>query len=176
MTAGKTYHIRWPEGAKITMDERSLEQIRKTLEAQFKLTIYNQPGFKFFHSIGNTNFFQRFKTNDGIDFGTLHVYWDKDAEDQIYIMDEKKNLKEYIKGGWRHRWFAPDETPEVVAPFGKSIISEEGMKKIYKAFADKIADVAVRQNKNRMEEAQQQERKTKREENREDEEKEILLN
>ena len=48
MTAGKTYHIRGPEGAKITMDERSLEEIRKTLEAQFKLTIYNQPGFKFF--------------------------------------------------------------------------------------------------------------------------------
>ena len=90
-------------------------------------------------------------------------------------MDEKKNLKEYIKGGWRHRWFAPDETPEVVAPFGKSIISEEGMKKIYKALADRIADVALRQNKSRMEEAQQQERNTKREENKEDE-KPLILN
>ena len=176
MTAGKTYHIRWPEGAKITMDERSLEQIRKTLEAQFKLTIYNQPGFKFFHSIGNTNFFQRFKTNDGIDFGTLHVYWDKDAEDQIYIMDEKKNLKEYIKGGWRHRWFAPDETPEVVAPFGKSIISEEGMKKIYKIHAQKLADVAVRQNERVIEERLRQEKIKQFEEENEEEDENILLN
>ena len=59
----KSFHINWPKGAKITMDEKSLEEIRKTLEVQFKLTIYNQPGFKFFHSMGNTNFFQRFKNH-----------------------------------------------------------------------------------------------------------------
>ena len=171
----KSFHINWPKGAKITMDEKSLEEIRKTLEVQFKLTIYNQPGFKFFHSMGNTNFFQRFKTNDGIDFGTCHVYWDKDADDEIYVIDKNKNLKEYIKCGWRHRWFAPGETPEVVAPFGKSIISEEGMQKIYKVHAERIADIALRQNKNRMEELQHQQQKTKHEDNEEEDEK-ILLN
>ena len=168
----KSFHINWPKGAKITMDEKSLEEIRKTLEVQFKLTIYNQPGFKFFHSMGNTNFFQRFKTNDGIDFGTCHVYWDKDAENNVVTYNpETGERTNNAKGDWRHRWFKPGEIPEVVAPFGNNIISEEGMRKIYKIHAEKLADIAVKQNKNRMEEREQRQ-----EFKQEDEDEKILLN
>lgn len=70
------YQITWPEGAELKMDPKHLMEIRNSLETQFKLMIYKQPGFKFFPSLGNTNFFQHFRTNDGIDFGVCHLYWD----------------------------------------------------------------------------------------------------
>ena len=91
------------------MDERTFQEMRKSLETQFKQTIRSQPGFPFFHSIGNTNFFQGFKSDDGTDFGVLHVYWDKE---------------------WRHRWLKKEDGYPVVAPFGNSPISEEGWQKI----------------------------------------------
>ena len=49
------------------------------------------------------------------------------------------------------------------------------MQKIYKVHAERIADIALRQNKNRMEELQHQQQKTKHEDNEEEDEK-ILLN
>ena len=67
------YHLRWPKGAKLTMDERSLEQIRCSLEHQFREAISKQPGFEFYHSIGNCNFFQHFKTADGLDLSLIHI-------------------------------------------------------------------------------------------------------
>ena len=167
------FHINWPKGATLTMDEKSLQEMRQGLEVQFKHIIYTQPGFEFYHSIGNTNFFQRFRTNDGIDFGTLHVYWDKNAENNVVLVDpETGERTNRDKGDWRHRWFKPGETPEVVAPFGNNIISEEGMRKIYKIHAEKLADIAVKQNKNRMEEREQRQ-EFKQEE---DEDEKILLN
>ena len=54
----KPFHINWPKGATLTMDEKSLQEMRQGLEVQFKHIIYTQPGFEFYHSIGNTNFFQ----------------------------------------------------------------------------------------------------------------------
>ncbi len=59
------YQITWPEGAELKMDHKQLMEIRNSLETQFKLMIYKQPGFKFFPSLGNTNFFHHFRTNDG---------------------------------------------------------------------------------------------------------------
>jgi len=152
----KQFYINWPKGAKLTMDERSLEEIRKSLEAQFKQMIYKQPGFQFFHSIGNTNFFQRFKTHEGIDFGVLHVYWE---------------------GDWKHRWIKHEDGYPVVAPFGNSIISEEGMHKIYRIHAEKAAIAAQRQNEHRVVQESRL-RKLKQQEDIEEEieNKKILLN
>ena len=87
------YQITWPEGAELKMDPKHLMEIRNSLETQFKLMIYKQPGFKFFPSLGNTNFFQHFRTNDGIDFGVCHLYWDKDATDNIDFIDENAFIK-----------------------------------------------------------------------------------
>ena len=79
------------------MDERSFQEMRKGLEIQFKYILYRKPGFKFFHSIGNWNFFQRFKSDDGkIDFGVLHVYWDKDAENMIDYVDKEGNFRPHV--------------------------------------------------------------------------------
>ena len=91
MTDKKTkpeYQITWPEGAELKMDPKHLMEIRNSLENQFKFMIYKQPGFKFFPSLGNTNFFQHFRTNDGIDFGVCHLYSDKDATDKIDFIDD----------------------------------------------------------------------------------------
>ncbi len=109
-------------------------EMRKGLEIQFKYMIYKQPGFRFFHSIGNTNFFQGFKSEDPpLDFGVLHVYWDKDADDEIYVLDNEGKVKPKINGGWRHRWFDPDQTPEPWNNFGEDPISEKGRELLIKA-------------------------------------------
>ena len=39
----KPFKLSWPEGAKLSMDERSFLEMRKGLEIQFKHIIYNQP-------------------------------------------------------------------------------------------------------------------------------------
>ena len=121
------YTLKWPEGAELKMDERSINEIRKSLEIQFKYIIYNQPGFKFFHSIGNTNFFQAFKTNDGIDFGVGHVYWDRNAEDNIYYHTDGKVDKQ--GGGWRFRWlpagcYEPFGEPSIISDKGRHLIAQ----------------------------------------------------
>ena len=144
MTDKKTkpeYQITWPEGAELKMDPKHLMEIRNSLETQFKLMIYKQPGFKFFPSLGNTNFFQHFRTNDGIDFGVCHLYWDKDATDKIDFIDEDGKVEER-RGGWRVRWL-PKGCYEVVGD--PSPISEEGYKKIATAMAERIARTAVKQ-------------------------------
>ena len=169
----KPFNINWPKGATLTMDDKSLQEMRYGLEVQFKHIIYSQPGFEFFKSIGNKNFFQRFKTNDGLDFGTLHVYWDKDAENNIVTCNpETGERTNSAKGDWRHRWFKPDEKP---TPFENSIISEEGMQKIYRIHAKKLVDAAQNENK-RMMEKRQQRQKFEQEEDNEEEDEKILLN
>ena len=144
MTDKKTkpeYQITWPEGAELKMDPKHLMEIRNSLETQFKFMRYKQPGFKFFPSLGNTNFFQHFRTNDGIDFGVCHLYWDKDATDKIDFIDDKGKVEER-RGGWRVRWL-PKGCYEVVGD--PSPISEEGYKKIATAMAERIARTAVKQ-------------------------------
>ena len=106
------YHITWPAGTKISMDERSLEQIRGSLEQQFREAISKQPGFEFYHSIGNCNFFQHFKTADGLDFGVCHLYWEKE---------------------WKIRWL-PAGCYEVIGT--PSPISDEGWRIIYREHAE----------------------------------------
>ena len=101
--------------------------------------IYKQPGFKFFPSLGNTNFFQHFRTNDGIDFGVCHLYWDKDATDNMDFIDENGKVEER-RGGWRVRWL-PKGCYEVVGD--PSPISTEGYKKVAKAMAERVAQTAV---------------------------------
>ena len=80
------------------MKKEDLDEIKKTLELQFKHNL--QSGFKYY-PMGNTNFFQHFKTNDGIDFGVCHLYWDK-RDDGIDYVDENGNLMDK-KGGWKVR-------------------------------------------------------------------------
>ena len=128
------YKFDWPKGAELKMKKEDLDEIKKTLELQFKHIIYSQPGFKYFPAMGNTNFFQHFKTNDGIDFGVCHLYWDKNADDGIDYVDEDGNLMDKSKGGWKVRWL-PAGCYDVIGE--PSPISKEGWKKIAQAYLDK---------------------------------------
>ena len=69
------YKFEWPKGAELKMDKKDLDEIKKTLELQFKHIIYSQPGFKYYPAMGNTNFFQHFKTNNS----TLLYEWLKNV-------------------------------------------------------------------------------------------------
>ena len=51
------YKFEWPKGAELKMKKEDLDEIKKTLELQFKRVIYSQPGFKYYPAMGNTNFF-----------------------------------------------------------------------------------------------------------------------
>ena len=114
------YHLTWPEGTQITMDERSLQQIKDSLEHQFREAISKSPGFDFFHSIGNTNFFQHFKTADGLDFGVCHLYWD---------------------GSWKIRWLPAG----CYEPIGKpNPISEEGWRIIDREISERISQSTIK--------------------------------
>jgi len=129
------YTLKWPEGASFQMDEKSITEIRNSLEMQFKQIIYSQPGFGFYQSIGNTNFFQAFKTTDGIDFGVGHLYWDKTAEDNIYYHEDGTEKKQ--NGGWRFRWlppgcYEPVGEPSVISKRGHEIIAQEFARRIRK--------------------------------------------
>ena len=135
------YHIEWPEGAEIKMHPQHLEEIKKSLETQFKTMIYKQPGFKFFPCLGNTNFFQHFRTHDGIDFGVCHLYWDKNAVSDVDYIDSDGNVEQH-KGGWRIRWL-PAGCYDVVGE--PSPVSEKGWKLIHQAIAKKVASCAKKQ-------------------------------
>ena len=37
------YKFEWPKGAELKMDKKDLDEIKKTLEFQFKHIIYSQP-------------------------------------------------------------------------------------------------------------------------------------
>jgi len=55
------YKFEWPKGAELKMKKEDLDEIKKTLELQFKHIIYSQPGFKYYPAMGNTNFFPTFQ-------------------------------------------------------------------------------------------------------------------
>ena len=103
------FKVSWPEGTQLRIDKEHLFEMRKALETQFKYIIYKQPGFNKFHSMGKTNFFQHFRTPDGIDFGVCNLYWDKDANDNIDYADEYGNIISKQIGGWCVRWFTKAE-------------------------------------------------------------------
>ena len=149
------YTLKWPEGASFQMDEKSINEIRNSLEMQFKQIIYSQPGFRYFQSMGSTNFFQAFKTNDGIDFGVGHLYWDKKAVDNIDYVDADGNIVDKQKGGWRFRWlpagcFEPVGDPSVISEKGHQIIAQEFARRIQKVMK---ANVEVQEDEQINEEA-----------------------
>ena len=124
------FNVKWPEGAKLTMDEQSLVEMRKGLEIQYLRMLCAQPGFKFFHSMGAHDFMQGFQTTDGLNFGILHVYWD---------------------GDWKHHWLQPD-SPEIAEIINRrhSVISAQGrmlVQELFKKQMEKFIQVEVKKQK-----------------------------
>jgi len=84
------------------MDERSFLEMRKGLEIQMRYKLYQDSAFRFWHSLGIFNFIQGFRSDiDDVDFGVLHIYWDRNGQDNILYPDGTPQLP----GIWRHKWY-----------------------------------------------------------------------
>ena len=132
------------------MDERSFLEMRKALEIQMRYKLYQDPAFRFWHSMGIYNFLQGFRSDiDDVDFGILHIYWDRNGQDNILYPDGTPQLP----GIWRHKWYNasvdPTTIPLVKHPH-KDIISEEGKRKMIETVIEAqrtvIENAAKKQN------------------------------
>ena len=132
------------------MDERSFLEMRKGLEIQMRHNLYQDSAFRFWHSLGIFNFIQGFRSDiDDVDFGTLHIYWDRNGQDNILYPDGTPQLP----GIWRHKWYDapvdPTTIPLVKHPH-EDIISEGGRMKLIEAVIEAqrkvIKNAARKQN------------------------------
>jgi len=82
------------------MDDLTLQEIRKGLEQQFRLKLYQDPKFPFLHSMGITHLFQSFDAKEDGYIGTLHLEWtNEDGEPSYHTKD-----KHFVSGFWKSEW------------------------------------------------------------------------
>ena len=132
------------------MDERNFLEMRRGLEIQMRYKLYQDTAFKFWHSLGIYNFIQGFRSDiDDVDFGILHIYWDRNGQDNILYPDGTPHLP----GTWKHKWYDASVDPTTI-PLVKhphdDIISKEGRMKMIEAVIESqriiIENAAKKQN------------------------------
>ena len=106
----------------MTDDEK--QQIRKQAEVNIKLSLFKQPAFPYFHSMGCFEFFYPVKTDKEI-VGFLHIWWNKNKSSGIVI-----NGKEG-KGFWETTWYDNAIDKLKVEPFGPPIVNQEKVMQIF---------------------------------------------
>jgi len=118
------------------MDERSFLEMRKGLEIQMRHKLYQDSAFRFWHSLGIFNFIQGFQSDiDDVDFGILHIYWDRNGQDNILYPDGTPQLP----GIWRHKWYDASVDPTtipLVKHLHEDIISESGKQKMIETMVE----------------------------------------
>jgi len=82
------------------MDDLTLQEIRKGLEQQFRLKLYQDPKFPFLHSMGMTHLFQSFDAKEDGYIGTLHLWWANESGEPSHHSKDKH----FISGGWYGEW------------------------------------------------------------------------
>jgi peptide subunit release factor RF-3 len=87
--------------------ETNLQQLRDSLETQFRLNFYQDPKFPYLHSVGIKDVFQSFESNqDNVGFiGVLHLWWVN--EDNNIVYDKPTAIKP--KGVWHSEWLESAE-------------------------------------------------------------------
>ena len=128
------------------IDPELKKQIQLGFEIETKHNLYKKPEFRFLHSLGIWNFINAFtytleNEKEPQPFGVLHLYWDKDAIDNIVTPDGKP----WMKGMWKHKWYEPGETIQAVSYWDRYGMSEEGKKKVEKIFTDLHNKALLRQ-------------------------------
>jgi len=85
----------------------NLQQLRDSLETQFRYNFYQDPKFPYLHSVGIKDIFQSFECNqDDIGFvGVLHLWWVN--EDNNIVYDKPTVIKP--KGVWHSEWLESAE-------------------------------------------------------------------
>lgn len=89
------------------MKDLNLQQLRDSLETQFRYNFYQDPKFPYLHSVGIKDIFQSFECNqDDIGFvGVLHLWWVN--EDNNIVYDKPTVIKP--KGVWHSEWLESAE-------------------------------------------------------------------
>jgi len=135
-------------------DEENLKQLRFAMETQFKYIQYRRPEFRFLHSMGCHNIFQGFKS-DNLDLGILHLYWDRDKENNIQYYDKYTGeLRPMMKGEWCHRWYSPGnaDAPTRLEPVNYHPEIKIDETKIFNAHLTYIKEEKRKQDKQNTEE------------------------
>ena len=117
-------------GADLT--EKEKEILRKQAEANIKLSLFKQPGFSYFHSMGCFEFFYPVLHDKKL-IGCLHIWWNKDKPSGIIVGDKE------AKGFWESKWYDRIEDKPKVEPFGPEILDH-----------NKVMQIVIEQEQKRM--------------------------
>ena len=132
-------------GADLT--EKEKEILRKQAEANIKLSLFKQPGFSYFHSMGCFEFFYPVLHDKKL-IGCLHIWWNKDKSSGIVQGGNE------IKGFWESTWYDEARQKPKVEPFGPSIVDkrkimqmfhDEEMRRLQKIALHKLQDEKLKE-------------------------------
>ena len=85
------------------MNDEELQRIRSQTEMQYKLMLYKRPEFPFLQSMGIKHLTQDFNTDNNVYFGTLHLWWTNEQDNNLYYSVNYTGPK--VKGLWKTEWF-----------------------------------------------------------------------
>ena len=93
------------------MTKQEIEQIRFSLEVQFREQLIRRPEFPFLQSIGTKDIFQPFKHHtEGTFFGTLHLVWvsGKTWKRETWF-DTQEECEDFIRELHRNKPFSTEK-------------------------------------------------------------------
>ena len=85
------------------MNDEELQKIRSQTEMQYKLMLYKRPEFPFLQSMGIKHLIQEFNTDENVYFGSLHLWWTNEQDNNLYYSVNYTGPK--IRGLWKTEWF-----------------------------------------------------------------------
>tara|TARA_Y100001963_G_scaffold128983_1_gene183797 strand:+ start:4812 stop:5231 length:420 start_codon:yes stop_codon:yes gene_type:complete len=85
------------------MNDEELQKIRSQTEMQYKLMLYKRPEFPFLQSMGIKHLIQEFNTDKNVYFGSLHLWWTNEQDNNLYYSVNYTGPK--VKGLWKTEWF-----------------------------------------------------------------------
>ena len=85
------------------MNDEELQKIRSQTEMQYKLMLYKRPEFPFLQSMGIKHLIQEFNTDKNVYFGSLHLWWTNEQDNNLYYSVNYTGTK--VRGLWKTEWF-----------------------------------------------------------------------
>lgn len=85
------------------MNDEELQKIRSQTEMQYKLMLYKRPEFPFLQSMGIKHLIQEFNTDENVYFGSLHLWWTNEQDNNLYYSVNYTGTK--VRGLWKTEWF-----------------------------------------------------------------------
>ena len=83
------------------MDEKEKKELRFAMDVQFRHKLYNDPAFKYYHSMGFHDIIQGFGSKEVGFIGVLHLKWKSDTtwisewhDDATYIVEAWEKIQD----------------------------------------------------------------------------------